>query len=395
MKKTNIDVLLVARPDHSLQIYNELVKSDIDFKYLTFKVFPEWLRKFIKNPKVICISKNVVSSKLMTLYNILYFKYRWTFLSKISEYAIFERFFRRTLSKIEPKIIHYWPKYCYKTINAIKKSNSKIRTIADIYMPNEQYVIDEMTPILEPIGLIQNIDYVKKQKEIIEKVLSFENEIIVPSEFVAETYRKFYPDKKYHVIPYGITVSPSYSRKLILNKKGVFRFVYCGTISLEKGCDLACEIISKYPEYELHLYGRVMHNESFLFEKYKNNKNIVFHGTIAKSKIQETVAQYDAGIHLSRFDAYSLAVGEIIGSGLPIIISNKTGNYIDVKENNLGIVTTLDVENIVNAIKSISNPEIYNKFIESNHQYVMSEKLSYSEKIINFYRKVLNEQRIV
>ena len=391
MKRNNIDVLLVARPDHSLQIYNELAKTDIAFRYLTFKVFPSWFRIFVKNPKVICISKNVLSSKLMTIYNILFFKYHWTFLSKISEYGIFERFFRKKLSRIEPKLVHYWPKYCHKTIRSLKINNPEIRTMADIYMPNEQYVIDEMTPVLEPLGLLENIEYVKNQKEIIEKVMSFEDDIIVPSEFVAETHRKYYPDKRFHVIPYGITVSPTFSRKPDLKTNSVFRFVYCGTISVEKGCDLACDIISKHIEYELHLYGVIKYNEQFIFEKYKRYSNIFFHGTVAKAELQNTITQYDAGIHLSRFDAYSLAVGEIIGAGLPVIVSDKTGICAEVKQNNVGIVTTLDVKAISAALKSMSKQEIYNKFIESNYQYVKLQKKSYAEKIVDFYRKMLNE----
>lgn len=41
-----IDILLVARPDHSLNIYHALNKdTNLTFKYIVFKVFPKWVKK--------------------------------------------------------------------------------------------------------------------------------------------------------------------------------------------------------------------------------------------------------------------------------------------------------------------------------------------------------------
>lgn len=39
--KKKLDVLLVARPDHSMQIYKALCNQEkISFRYITFKVVP-------------------------------------------------------------------------------------------------------------------------------------------------------------------------------------------------------------------------------------------------------------------------------------------------------------------------------------------------------------------
>lgn len=388
MKKK--DVLLIARPDHSLQIFDELKKSSLTYVFFTFKVFPGWVRRIVKNPKVVCLSGDVKSSILMTVYNILVFKYRSKLFSRIAEYGIFERFLSRNIRHIEPKLVHYWPKYSKSTIKNFKAKNSNIKTIAEIYMPNEQFIIDYVEPILKPLGLDCNLDYVRKQKKDIEEVMTFETDFLVPSKFVADSHKKFYPDKKFHIVPYGISVWKRYHKKLI-SSNSIRTFVYAGTISVEKGCDMICEFFSTLPEMELHLYGRTKANEDSVFEKYKNVSNIHFHGAVARSILQEEMSQYDVGIHMSLFDAYSLSVGEMIGAGLPVIVSENTGIKDDVEKNDFGLVCTLNRESLEDSVRKITTLECYKIFIDSIDKYIAEHHSNYGQKVVKLYEQLVSE----
>ena len=61
------DILLIARPDHSFGLYQYLLKSDLDFMYYSFKLFPKWTKRFIRNPRVRYYAKCYSSCYLTTL----------------------------------------------------------------------------------------------------------------------------------------------------------------------------------------------------------------------------------------------------------------------------------------------------------------------------------------
>lgn len=349
------------------------------------------MRHIVKNPKIVCLNGDYKSSLMMTIYNILVFKYHSKILVKIPEYGIFERFLKNNLRNYNTKIIHYWPKYSMNAVRAYKNIHKNVTTIADIYMPNEQFVIDYAGPILKPLGLDSNLDYIRKQKKDIEEAMSFETNFLVPSKFVADSYMKYYPDKNFYVIPYGITIWEHYHKKQI-GTKAIRTFVYAGTVSVEKGCNMICEFFSSRPEMELHLYGRIKSNEDFVFVKYRNYKNIYFHGPVAKSILQKEMSQYDVGIHMSLFDAYSLSVGEMIGAGLPVIVSTHTGIKDDVEDYGLGLVCDLNYESIDACVKQITKTECYQNYVDSIDIYIKENHSSYGQKIVELYETLSSKK---
>lgn len=388
MKKK--DILLIARPDHSLRIFRELGKSHLSYCYYTFKVFPNWVKAIIKDPRIVCLNGNFKSSIAVSIYNILVFKLHLKIDSIISENRLFEHFIYHKIRNIETKVIHYWPKYCKRSIREYKKQHHSTKTLADIYMLNPQFIIDYMTPILEPLGLTDNLNYILNERADMDDVMLYEDNFLVPSEFVAETYKKYYPNKNYRIISYGISVWKDYRKKTL--PRSIQTFVYAGTISIEKGCDLLCEYFKHHNEYLLHLYGTIKHNEQSIFSLYKKFSNIIFHGSVAKAELQEEIARYDVGVHMSRFDAYSLSVGEIVGTGIPVIVSKNTGIKDDVEKYNWGKVCGLSIDEFDSAVKGMSDLKNYSRFQMSIDKYISAGPISYEEKVVRLYSELCNEE---
>ena len=383
------DILIVARPDHSIQIYNSLNKQNLlRFTYLTFKVVPHWIKHLMFNwNRLQAVGDNAHISLKCTVVDLLRYKFHIRFAQKLTEENIMGKEVKAILKNNHYRIVHYWPLYAYDEIERWASENPDSLVIADVHFPNPRIVISEMLPVYEKYGLSfsetvwpRHLDHTKR---ILENAPSF----MVPSEYVASSYKVDYPEKVFYVVTYGISVSPKYNYAKRVRKK-ISTFVFAGgTISLEKGCDLLCEFFSKHSELTLHLYGVCAKDQEFIFSKYKQYHNIFFHGHVPKGELQDRIITYDVGIHLSRFDAYSLSVGEILGCGLPVVVSNKTGIAMEVEKNGWGIVTELDDNDISDAIGRICKNETYDKCRENIDSYIRSSHKSYGDKMIDFYSK--------
>ena len=381
------DVILVARPDHSIDIYKSLCEQKfITFLFLTFKVIPRWLDSFFPNKKITVVRSCCKISLLTTIFNVLKYTYNISILRSVDVDCLLGWKLRRIMYTNSCRILHYWPSYCYKEIKRCMELNPKLITIVDVHMPNPIIIAEEMKPIYNKYNLEWNNANVERYSSAVGKHLENAQNILVPSSYVMETFKVNFPEKNYIIIPYGITVYDKYVKKEVPNQ--INSFVYVGTISLEKGCDILLDWFSKHQELELHLFGKVLYSQQSLFSEYKAFNNIKFHGSIAKKEIQKHVVKYNIGIHLSRFDAYSLAVGEVIGVGNPVIVSDKTGNKDDIKKYGFGEITNLDFDSISKAIaKVIRN---YYQYIENIDNYICSNPVSYGDKIVSLYKTMLD-----
>ncbi len=391
MKK--IDVLLLARPDHSYEIYKELLgQNKMSFLYCSFKLLPIWLKRFVKSPRVRYYSKYYSNCILQSFFHIYRVKRNKQTYEKYEKF-FYELHLRHFLPSIKPHIIHYWPYYSYEVIRKYKKKYPEIRTFADVYYPCENWVIDNIFPDFEKLGLSpNNIDKVERDASKLKEIMSFEDNFLVPSKFIAETYKQYYPNKNYIVVPYGISVWQKYVKKEYKNNTDqITSFVFAGGgVTIEKGCDLMLDYFIKNPELELHIYGTIPDSQIDFFKQYTISDNIHFHGMAPKSKLQTELCKYDVGIHFSRFDAYSLSVGEMIGAGLPVIVSDRTGICTLVEDNDVGLVTKLNVPDIERCIQTIRTPKIYNKYIDNLDEMIKNSPLSYGKNMLNFYYSHLN-----
>ena len=379
------DILLVARPDHSLQIYNELRRSNFSFLFCCFKVVPLWLKRIIPYKKLTVVGKNSLISWRLSFINVCRYRFRFSFAQTWNEMGGFDGKLRRVFKKKDFSIIHYWPEYGDNEIRRYCSEHPQCHPFADIHMPNPRTVLELMTPVYEKFGINPQTTQLWGMASSKRFKLHGDEHILVPSTYVAETYKNEYPSIHYDVVSYGITVNPDYK---LTQKEKIAKFVYAGRISLEKGADLLFEFFSSHPELSLYVYGTILPGQEFVFGKYKNTENIHFMGVVPKSDLSRCFLKYDVGIHLSRFDAYSLAVGEMIGSGLPVIISKNTGNADDVLQYGVGEVVELSLKSVENAVNKMTDPQVYKEKVNNINEWLNNSQ-TYGERMIKFYKLVL------
>lgn len=385
MKRKKIDVLLIARPDHSYQIYQALsAQKELTFRYVTFGLLPQWL-SFLKIPKARYVGGNTIVLKWFTLLYTLYCRLHFT--KRFDERKVFEKSARLLLRRYDAKVIHYWPDYCAETVRKLKNASPDAVTLAEMYMPNPLSVIPQMKRVYEDNDLVFSNRFLDEYAERVSSNFDCADYICVPSKYVEQTMKATLSGRRYIVSSYGIQRSPYYTNSY--KHTAVRCFAYAGAVSLEKGVDIICDFFSDHSEYELHIFGPFVNAQEKVFEKYRICSNIVFHGAVSRNELYESYLNMDAGIHPSRFDAYSLAVGEQIGAGLPVIVSDKTGNKDDIIKNNWGLVFSLDEPGSLDkAINEMISPERYNSF-KSSIDHSLKNDPTYGDRILKLYRSFI------
>lgn len=387
--KKNIDVLLIARPDHSIQIYKALcIQKKLSFYYITFKVVHAFVKYIFPYKKLQTVTKRCCIDTRATIIQVFKKTFNFKFAQNWQTDNMLSNTSKHFLKKNNIKIVHYWPEYASGTMNEYILKNTKTIVLADMYMPNPIAILNEMKPIYQKYGLDDGTnnwlyEYAKKMEEHFASVKN----IVVASTYVRDTMKLSFPDKNYIIVPYGITISPTYTKKRELKK--LKKFIYIGRVSIEKGCDILLSIFSRNPEYELHIYGGIWQQQRKIFEPYFSCGNIYYHGTVSKEDLRKEIVKCDVGIHLSRFDAYSLAVGEIIGCGVPVIVSETTGIKDEVRNNGFGLVTNLDFYEIEKSIEKMSDLKFYSQCIDNIDKYIKSNPKSFGEKMVDEYKKLL------
>ena len=388
--KSKIDVVIVGRPDHSMLIYSELLKqSQLSFRFIVFKVLPSWCKRFTRHLRVQFVDKNSIIGIRLTIISILRnsFKFKWA--TNFSEKGKLERKFRFLTKKHHINLIHYWGNYANDAIEKYKEENSDAIILKDIHMPCYQTVLDVMRPICLKYNLQDLLDrfenaFIEEQKELRNVTCA-----VAPSQYVVDSFKEFFPNIKFHVVPYGIMRSSNYKKRHLTDPTHRFKFVYAGSITLQKGCDLLIDYFSKHREYELHLYGQLSETQSNILLE-KKTDNIYLHGVVGKNIIQQEFSKYDVGIHLSRFDAYSLSVGEEIGSGLPVIVSCTTGIECDVRRYNWGLVTDFESKDLDDIVKTMTDVDVYNRFADSIDEYFNSSQPGFGKEMVTLYTQLID-----
>lgn len=387
--KKNIDVLLIARPDHSIQIYKALcIQKKLSFYYITFKVVHAFVKYIFPYKKLQTVTKQCRIDIRATIIQVFKKTFNFKFAQNWQTDNMLSNTSKHFLKKNNIKIVHYWPEYASRTMNEYILKNTKTIVLADMYMPNPIAILNEMKPIYQKYGLDDGTNnWLYEYAEKMEEHFASVKNIVVASTYVRDTMRLSFPDKNYIIVPYGITISPTYTKKRELKKSK--KFIYIGRVSIEKGCDILLSIFRRNPEYELHIYGGIWQQQRKIFEPYFSYGNIYYHGTVSKEDLRKEIVKCDVGIHLSRFDAYSLAVGEIIGCGVPVIVSETTGIKDEVRNNGFGLVTNLDFYEIENTIEKMSDLKFYSQCIDNIDKYIKSNPKSFGEKMVDEYKKLL------
>ena len=395
--------LLLARPDHSINLFNYLSQeNDLSVQFHTFGVFKKnsLLSKWKPYVKTVDPSVNI-SYQFTVFHKLLFFLQKhFPFDYYKTENHISEYFYRQIIRKSvkDLDLIHYWPVYSYKAIQTFKKSNPQTKLLADVYAAHPVYAQKVLEPEFDKYGISFKKSHFSKSSE--RDILSLENveNIVVPSEYLAEIYRQYLPKTNiftasFGLLNYGKNINTN--QEIRVNRKPL-RMVFVGKISIEKGCIYLLEAMKKLPanEFQLDMIGDVELSQTDIFQKYTQLPNIYFLGKLPNQKVLSHIAQYHVFVMPSLTDAYSLAVSEALSSKIPVIVTENVGNKEDIKKFQVGeICKVKSVESLLQTILKFQNEE-YRQFLKSNIENFIDEdkKYDYASRVFSIYQNLISNE---
>ncbi|MFE4764108.1 glycosyltransferase [Bacillus mycoides] len=160
------------------------------------------------------------------------------------------------------------------------------------------------------------------------------------------------------------------------------KIVTVGRLSKEKGQDLAIKVLSMLRKdgYEVRWYciGEGENREYYetLIRKYNLKKDFVLLGSIQNP--YPYVYQSDIYVQTSRHEGYCLTLAEAKCLKKPIVTTNFTGAYEQIKDGHNGFVVEWNEEDLYNKIKYLLDQKIIRKKITTN---LLTEELNNIENM--------------
>lgn len=395
-KKYNI---IVAHPgkQHSFELAEALKKEGLLFKYITTvylkdksitKIIYERLLKgnsFKKaaTRKSLALDDNdvlqinefyglitLLLSRIHFLKKIYLHWSGWVasnFYKKVMKYA--------KLNKVDAVIVY--DGYSNKHFEILNESN--IIKIMDVSIAARKYLKNIFKQEIEKYNVkdikAEHYEYWNpKMAQNDIKAISESDYFLVPSEFVKNSLVYCGINKKrIQKVPYGVNVNkfkPNYKSKSDNN----LNLIYVGQINYRKGIHHLLKVVSSMKNVNLSLCG-VYDENSMLYQKYKNNKNIKFEGFITRDILEKKYQEADVFVLASLGEGLALVGLEALACGLPLICTENTGvNDIIINYENGIVIPTSNEDALYDAINWFicnleSLPQIKKKARESALKY--------------------------
>ena len=213
--------------------------------------------------------------------------------------------------------------------------NSKI--VMKLQLDNTICIADEgsahilsQRKLLEDEYKMLGLEYITKQtQDLLEETLleyKISDYITVPSSFVKRTFiEQGFDESNIFVNPYGVDLSQF---KQIEKDDDVFRVIYCGRLSIQKGSHYLLEAIYglNMDNFELWHVGGIDNEMKPYIEKFKSKK-IVFKGAQRQEELYKFYSQGSVFILPSIQDGFGMVIFQAMACGLPVILSENTGAY--------------------------------------------------------------------
>lgn len=361
------------------------VKGIRDSKKFSFAVFCRGHKKNVRIDK-----KNLFSYGYLE-----YLSYPFRFLEKklrmnINSFKLVNYLFGRKIYKNLPKckIYHTWMGISPEAVKKAKKNGAiLVLEAANSHPMNTLKLLNEEFRkfrreefLIDPVKLNKDVEYMKMF-----------NYILCPSEFVYNSFlERGFKKEKLIKMPYGVDFNNFNIKKEKPDNK--FRIIFVGSIQLRKGLPYLLKAWDELnlKNSELVVVGNVWPDGSKIFNKYKNNKTIAFHGF--DSNLKELYKKSDVFVFPSIEEGSALVNYEAMASGLPVITTFNSGSI--VRNNKDGFIVPIrDVESLKEKIKFFyDNPKIREKMGISAQKQVQKFTWDlYGKRLTKFYENILNK----
>jgi glycosyltransferase involved in cell wall biosynthesis len=173
--------------------------------------------------------------------------------------------------------------------------------------------------------------------------------VLVPSTFVAETVRAFYPNKALELAPYGVDLE-FWTPGARSGGSETLRFIYAGQISLRKGIPVLLEAWEKAAlrSAELQLVGSWNLSDS---KKASLPRGVTHVSALSSEALRDHYRRADVFVFPSFFEGLALVLLEAMACGLPAIASSATGGADVLTEASGRLLPVGDLDALVHSLR--------------------------------------------
>jgi len=198
----------------------------------------------------------------------------------------------------------------------------KVITILERGSSHYSYQMRMLEDEYSKFGKTFCVDYKTWQRELLEYELA--DYISIPSAFVKRTFIEYgFPESKLLLNSYGVDLS---SFKQIPKEDGVFRVVYAGGFTIQKGVQYLLQAFYELdlPNSELIHLGSVNEETKEIITRFKR-ENIKFLGHQGQTSLYKYYSQGSVFVMMSVQDGFGMVLTQAMSCGLPIIASKNPG----------------------------------------------------------------------
>lgn len=160
--------------------------------------------------------------------------------------------------------------------------------------------------------------------------------ISVPSGFARRTFlEKGFAEARLVQVPYGVDL-PSFSP--LKKKDDIFRVVFAGTMSLQKGVQYLLQAFAELqlPRAELWLIGSLKPELTPFFQRYEGSYRHIDH--VPQGQLRTYYSQCSVFALCSIQDGFGMVLPQAMACGLPIICTTNTGGADLIESGEEGFV---------------------------------------------------------
>jgi glycosyltransferase involved in cell wall biosynthesis len=191
-----------------------------------------------------------------------------------------------------------------------------------------------------------NIDFSIDPRVIDKEVKEYEmaDYISIPSTFVRNSFLEYgVSESKLIQNVYGAS-SYFQPHPKIMDGNSVFRILYVGGITIQKGLVYFFEAIDQLniplSNFEVWLIGALTDEMKPTFEKYKR-ANWKYFGHINHYELAKFMSQCDVAVQPSLQEGLSMVIPQMLASGIPVIASTNTGGEDIIQHGKTGFIVPI------------------------------------------------------
>jgi glycosyltransferase involved in cell wall biosynthesis len=197
-----------------------------------------------------------------------------------------------------------------------------------------------------PSSRYVRVDQKRREMELADLVL-------VPSEFVFDTVRKYYPTKRVALAPYGIDTDKWWPASNRAPRDGI-TFLFAGQCSLRKGVPLLLEAwrAAGLRDARLRLAG------PWRLAEAKQNKLPAGAEWLGPQSEKQLLNEYhgaDVLVLPTYFEGRALVIGEALSAGLPVVTTKASGMQEMIDETCGRIVPVGNMDALVDVLRWFNN----------------------------------------